>query len=184
MADKPPPPTPRSSQAVPPPRSGGPTRPEVERALALRDVMDHAVRVHREITDPKPLNRRRARSIWTGILCVLLIALCVYSWFARPEFIWGPSARSVAPQRRDANVRFAMFLLAQRVRAYRKTNGSLPTSLAAMGESMPGVSLRVVSDSVFELTASEKGRAVVYRSNASINAFLGEAPKYISGNTP
>jgi hypothetical protein len=145
--------------------------------------MDHAVRVHRDLIEGRPWTKSRARSIWTGVLCIPLIALSIYSWVARPEFIWGPSSRSVAPQRRDANLRFAMFLLAQRVESFRKAGGSFPASLAAMGETMPGVSLRVLSDSIFELRATENGGSVVYRSNESPSVFLGDAPKFISGSS-
>ena len=145
--------------------------------------MDHAVRAHRDFIEARPWAKSRARLIWTSLLCIPLIALCLYSWVARPEFIWGPSARSVTPQRRDANLRFAMFLLAQRVASFRKTGGSFPASLAAMGETMPGVSLRVLSDSIFELRATENGNSIVYRSDESPSVFLGDAPKSISGGS-
>src|SRR6185295_7703968 len=107
----PPPPTPpqrdpRSAQSVTPRSPGGGTPAEIERAMALRDVMQHAVREQREITDPKPLDRRRSRRIVVAIVCVALLALSAYSWLARPEFIWGPSARSVPVERRDASLRF------------------------------------------------------------------------------
>jgi hypothetical protein len=71
----------------------------VERALALREVMDHAVKVEREISKPMAMPRSRARLIGSALVCIPLIAFCAYSWIARTEFIWGPSMKSVASSR-------------------------------------------------------------------------------------
>src|SRR5438067_9786110 len=76
-----------------PPETGvkdGRRNPDVERALALRDVMDHAVKMQREITAPSDRHRGRTRIVWATVVCVPLLALAVYSWVAHPEFIWGP----------------------------------------------------------------------------------------------
>jgi hypothetical protein len=144
--------------------------------------MNHAVRVQREITDPRQLGPSRAKLIWAVILCVPLLGLSVYSWVARPEFIWGPSRQSVAPQRLDADLRFTMFLLAQRVKSHRVASGSYPVSLAAIGGAPAGISLRVLSDSLFELQAMLNGKPVILRSNEPASAFLGTSLKVIAGN--
>jgi hypothetical protein len=74
-----------------------------------------------------------------------------------------------------------MFLLARRIQSYRATEGALPSSLAAIGSRVPGVSYAVVSDSVFELRAEEGGKPLVLRSDASVSDFLGNAAKIVAG---
>ena len=172
--------TPRSSQAVTP-RSTGALPADVERALALRDVMDHAVRVQREITDPQRMRPSRTRPIWAGILCALAIGFGIYSWVARPEFIWGPAARQESPARREATLRFSMYLLARRLESYRAAAGGYPTSLSALNGGTEGITLHIVSDSVFELRATDNGRPIVFRSNEPASVFLGASPAILTG---
>lgn len=155
---------------------------EVEKALALRDVMQHAVRVQREITDPKPLSRRRAKTVWTCVLCIPLLALSVYSWVARPAFIWGAS-QHMSPARQEANTRVAMYLLARRIEIYRRSFGSYPASLGDVqegGGGAMGISY-VPTDSTFELRSTENGGPVVYRSSQNADAFLGNSLTVLNG---
>ena len=154
---------------------GGSRSGDVERALALRDVMDHAVKVHQESTDIRQLDTGRGRRITAAVICVPLLALSVYSWVARPELIWGPRHGAVAPARREANLRLAMFLLARRIMAYKASQGQLPASLAEIDERTArgaGIGYRLLSDSEFELRSTEGGSPIVYRSTDSASALL------------
>ncbi len=118
---KPPPRSPSRKTSASPGAPSGKTA-EVERALALRDVMDHAVRVHQEISEAKPFPRR-SRVLVATIVCIPLLAFSVYSVVARPEFIWG--SRSVLPpDQADANARVALFMLAQRIEGVRAQRGA------------------------------------------------------------
>lgn len=145
--------------------------------------MDHVVEVQREITAPRKLRPSRARLIGVAIICVPLLAGCIYSWIARPELIWGPHPRSVPIARQDANLRFAMFLLGQRAKAYRKTEGTYPSSIAALGSGVQGVTYALVSDSVFELRAIEQGKRIVYRSDEPTSRFLNGAAAIVAGQS-
>src|SRR6185295_12029505 len=125
----------------------------------------------------KPLDRRRSRRIVVAIVCVALLALSAYSWLARPEFIWGPSARSVPAERRDANLRFTMYLLARRIESHRATSGSYPGSLSVLGHVPPGIVFRLLGDSAFELRATDNGTPLVLRSKDAPAAFLAGSPR-------
>ena len=150
--------------------------------MVLRDVMTHAVEVEKETRKVSgPPGASRGGRIAALVVGVPALAFCVYSLVARPEFIWGPNPEAVAPARKDANLRFTMFLLAQRIRSYRQTNRVLPSSLAAVGENPPGITYSVLSDTVFELSASADGKAVVFRSDEPAARFLGDAPKLLQG---
>ena len=171
-----------SSPRQPGAKAGG--QADVERALLLRDVMDHAVKVHKETTKPFAVKRSRARPILLGSTMTLLLAFAAYSWIARPAFIWGPTAAPLPAAEQEAGLRFAMFLLSQRVEGYRVTQGTLPTSLVSVGESLPGVTYSVVSEGVFELRATSNGKQLVFRSDQPADDFLGNSPNIIQGFAP
>ena len=75
----------------------------------------------------------------------------------------------------------AMYLLAQRIESYRAAQGVLPASLDALQDSVPGVTYAVLSDSLFELTTSRAGAPIVFRSDDSVDAFLGNATAIVQG---
>lgn len=166
-----------------PPGASGALPTDLDRALAVRDVMEHAVKVQREITAPKRLQRSRARLVLGLVLCVPLLALSAYSWIAKPEIIWGPRPHAGVP-RREANARVAMFLVAQRLEAHRASEGSYPASLAAIGDGATGLSYRRLTDSTYELRDSTVGRGLVLRSGERPDVFLGNSLRVISGHAP
>jgi len=152
--------------------------------MALRDVLTHAVEVEKE-------SRKHAGppgGSGTGRMVLLMLsvpalAFSVYSFVARPEFIWGANPANVSAVRQDANLRFTMFLLSQRIRSQFKARGRLPASWAEVGETPKGITYTVVSDSVFELRADERNQVLVLRSNEPPKQFLGDAPSVIAGRS-
>jgi len=145
--------------------------------------MDHAVRVHQEISEAKPI-RRRGRIIAATAVCAPLLAFSVYSMVARPEFIWG--SRSVLPpDQADANARVALFMLAQRIEGVRAQRGAYPASLAEIGEGTSTVQYRLLADSLFELRLRmDAAQEVVLLSNQDLRVFLGDSPQRIQGREP
>ena len=171
--------TPRSIPAQRP-SSAGKSPAELERALALRDVMEHAVRVQREITAPKTIRKSRAGMVTAIALCVPLLGMSVFSWVAKPAAIWGPHAIETS-EREDANARFVVFVLAERIESYRQTEGAYPAALAAVGVTDSLVSYRLTSDSTFELQTRAAGRELVFRSSDPVEAFLGNSIGIVTG---
>lgn len=144
----------------------------MERALALRDVMDHAVKVHQEGA-AKPTGRRsRGRLGLMLALCVPLLAFSAWSWVARPEIIWGAAA-AVSPAEREGHLRLTMFFLAQRLEAARRQSGRYPVTLGEIGETSTTVSYRLVDDSSFTLSASLGDRQLLLNSRQPLDQFLG-----------
>jgi hypothetical protein len=162
-------------------KSAGPARPSVERAMALRDVLTHAVAVEKETrTRSGPPGTSRVGRTIAISLSVPALVFSVYSYVARPEFVWGPKPVVETVERRDANLRFRMFLLSQRIQGQRLATGRLPTTLDNTREQR-GIAYSIVSDTVFELRAEADGQRLVLRSDSSPRAFLGDAQRHIMG---
>jgi len=142
--------------------------------------MQHAVKVQQETTDVRYVDRPRRRRWIALAVCIPLLALSAYSWFARPEFIWGPRADSAPAVRREANLRLAMFLLSRRLIAYRVTQGHYPTTLADVGERNSAIRYRLLGDTAFELRGGDSTNAVVLQSTDNPTTFLGNTANVIN----
>jgi hypothetical protein len=147
----------------------------VERALALRDVMDHAVKVQRESKQLRIPRRKVGRLVTALAICVPLLAASVYSVMARPAAIWGAGEPARDPVVHEAEMRFGTILIAQRIEAYRLAVGHYPRSLAVLGADTTAVAYDVVGDAEFLLTTMVNGKPVVYRSGDSPESFLGNS---------
>lgn len=160
---------------------GAAGRKDVEKALALAAVMEHAVKVHKEThAPPKPVKTGGGRTIALLAVCIPMLAFAAYTWIARPEFLWGPGVRPLPPVQEEAGIRFSMFLLAQRIQAFYDNTGRYPTSLSEIEDSVPNVRY-VPMDSVFELRTGLKGKPIVLRSDRSMDDFLGTSTLVIQG---
>ena len=147
---------------------------EVEKQLALRDVMEHAVRETRAVATARPMQSYRTRPIFLAVVAVATSLSCALVFILRPDSVFGPDPAAVSAAQREAHMRFAMYLTTQRVLEYREFYRRLPPSLEAMGENWEGISYRAVNDSVFELRApGDSGKALVLRSDQRLDPFLG-----------
>ena len=72
-----------------------------------------------------------------------------------------------------------MFLFGMKVDRFRKQTGSYPESLAAMGDSIPGIGYARVSDSTFELRGRASNQEIVFRSDMRAADFLGNTKELI-----
>jgi hypothetical protein len=170
----------RGSTATGRPSVAGRTS-QVDRALALRDAVAQAVESEKSFRKKTTIKVSRARLRAMMVVAVPLVALSIYSWVARPAFIWGPPPPAPTPAQADANLRAALYFLGMRIDAYRREQGFYPASLEAMGESFPGVLYEVLSDSVFELRGVVNRRVVIFRSDMSPEEYLGDTKNIIAG---
>jgi len=154
----------------------------VDRAVALRDVMDHAVKMQKETASARWIPGSRSRSRVLIVICVLLAAFSAYSWFARPEFIWGPKA-SAEPVRQDAEARLSIYFISRRLEAAKKRDGGYPATLAGIARPGSTVQYRLLSDSTYELLEMLGSKPLAYRSDTPVNAFLGNAARIITAPT-
>jgi len=110
----------------------------------------------------------RARTL----MAVLLSIACAAAWIL-PSFYEAP-AYSPSPARVGASARMTVFLAAQRVLAWQKANGSLPSDLIQAGADSAGLTYVRSTDSLFEIHAAAGGEKVTFRSSMTPASFLGE----------
>jgi hypothetical protein len=138
-----------------------------DRARILQEVMRYVVRV----TNYTPVDWPKPR-VWIPLTCLVAVLFAMYSWVARPQWIWGPQMDpDVAMVEHDADMRFGMYLLAQRIVEYRRDFGAVPESLAAVGDGIPGVRYEAVGDTSFVLRY-ERNNPIILHSWDSMDDFL------------
>lgn len=142
----------------------------------VREVVDHAARVTRAVELARPMESYRARPMVLTLLAIVLLMLATYSYVARPAWVFGPDPARMPIEQRQAHVRYAMFLTAERVLAFRDSAGGvLPRTLHQAGAAWPGMTYGVEGD-VFTLHARvDSATAIEYRSTRDPRGFLGQA---------
>jgi len=171
--------------APPPPRSGT-ALPEAEqasspldRAMVLAEVMDYVIKVSK----PTPLTLPRPR-VWIPLLTFFFFWFTLYSYSAKPEWIWGPQVdptEEVASH--YADMRFAMYLLAQRILDYRREFGVVPTTLADVGQKIDSVTYVPLTDTSFSLRYEGSNPIILY-STESMDVFLRNAVDVVTAGKP
>ena len=152
---------------------------EVEKQLAIRDVMEYAVRVTRAAQLAKVMESYSSRPMLLALVSIPSLVVFLYAYAARPAWVFGPDPVRMAPAHRQAYTRFTMYLAAQKVVAYRVQQGVLPGSLADVDEDWAGVSYRPLSATVFELSARGDSGEIVYQSDQPVRQFLGQSAAFL-----
>lgn len=181
--------SPKPESPARPTRSGRPARPsgaqaaygaeEIEKQLAIRDVMEYAVRETRAVQLARLMVSYRIRPIFLALVSIPSLIIALYAQLARPDWVYGPDPARMQPARKQAYTKFAMYLAAQRVEAYRAAQGRLPASLGELDEDWEGMSYRALGATTFELSARGDSGEVVYQSDRPVRAFLGNSASYL-----
>lgn len=159
-------------------------RASVERAMALRDVMSHAVEVEKEVRKASASPNASGVPQVLLVLSLGLLAFTIFVYVSKPEFIFGADPNKVSEVRRDANVRFTMYLLSRRVEAIKAASQRYPDDLSAIAGAPKGISYARLTDDVFELRATDGTKQIVYRSDERADRFLGQSPQVLLGRGP
>ena len=180
---------PKPDASARPTRSVRPARPsgaqaafgaeELEKQLAIRDVMEYAVRETRAVQLTKLMQSYSGRPMVLALIAIPSLIIALYAYSARPDWAFGPDPVQMEPVRKQAYTKFAMYLAAQKVEEYRAKEGRLPGSLGELDEDWAGMSYRALSYSVFELTARGDKGDIVFQSDRPVAAFLGKGPAYL-----
>ena len=186
MTPEPPKPILRPSRTLPSGTKGPPVDPdEAEKLAALADVVQAATAFEQAVAAAKPMESWRSRPIVLAAIAIPCLAIFLYSQFAQPEWVYGPDAGKVAPAERDAHLRFAMYLVAQRLDAHRAQTGAVPETLLEIGEDWRDIHYSVLSRSEYELRAApDSSKALVFHSGDDPVAFLGSSRQQLRRGTP
>ena len=164
--------------------TGGETADDLEKAQAIRDVMEHAVNQTLAVALAKEMKSWRARPIILAFLALVSVSLCAYTLVAEADWAYGPDPAAVSVAKREADLRLAMFLIAVRVEEHRAANGVLPGSLAQVGE-WPGIEYRVTDSVSYALVGRDSlAGELSLRSIDSPSSFLGRSRDYLREPAP
>lgn len=160
---------------------GAPDVDDIEKLEAIRDVMDYAARVTIQTALAKPMRSVRARPIVLGIVALLCISVTAFTFLAEPDWVFGPAPSSVPVAERDAHMRYAMFLAAQRIHSLRDSaTGEVPASLTAIGEGWSELSYKPLELGEFELRGrTAGGDDIIYKSGESLAALLKDVRPWL-----
>ena len=158
-----------------------PTPPSPEKR-ALIDAYKSALQAdadRRDAAPAAPLGPRRARpAAWIALVLALAAGAVVV---VRPAWLGLGQRLEAPPAVREASLRLAVALEAQRVARYQRDYGRLPATLDAAGPIIPGIAYQPSREGVYELAAADGDIAVVYRSTGSLRAFVGRSYEVVSG---
>lgn len=145
----------------------------------LVEVMEYVIK----LSKPTQLVLPRPR-VWIPILTFVSFFFTLYSYSAKPEWIWGPQVDPTeVTATREADMRFAIFLLAQQILDYRREFGVVPTTLAQVGSKLDGVTYVPLTDTSFSLRY-ESAHPILYYSTQSADAFLRNALDVVKASKP
>lgn len=175
--DEGPPPSPPKSGVSLPDHDAAST--PLDRAQVLAEVMEYVIKVSK----PTPLVLPRPR-VWIPMTTVAAFSFALYSYAARPEWIWGPQVDPTQiTATHEADMRFAMYLLAQRILDYRAEFGTVPDSLADVGDRVDSVKYVPLTDTSFSLRY-ESGVPIILYSTQSMDDFLRNAVQVVTAGKP
>lgn len=160
---------------------------EDARAAAIAAVVEHAKRETRAVELARPMESYRGRPIVLALLAAASVALAAYTYVARPAWVFGPDPAVAAAGRRDAHLRYAMYLVAQRLTAWRDSHdGALPRTMREIGEDWTAITYRPLDGGAFELRSSASdGQPIVVRSGDHLPVLaVGIAERLRQETTP
>ena len=147
--------------------------------MALRDAVEQAISTDKEFRAKTEVKQSNVRLTLMLLLAVPLVGFTVYSWVARPAFIWGTPPPIPAAQQ-DANMRMTLYVIGMRLNQYRARQGFYPASLETLGDRVPGITYELLSDSVFQLRGVVGRQPITYRSDMKAREYLGNAQEILS----
>jgi hypothetical protein len=143
----------------------------------LADAFDRLVHAESEkaaAAAAAPAPQRHA--VWKPLAAAALTVLAVTLWIVPDSRLGFARERPVSPQAQEAGARFAMYLAVQRIHAFERQAGRLPSTLAEAGGAAEGIEYRVAGPSAYTLSMPLGERALTFRSSDSLDLLLGDSP--------
>ena len=106
------------------------------------------------------------------LTAVVFVLLAAAVWGAQ-MLAWQPRVASISDRDRDAGLRFTIALQAARVEDFRERTKRLPTALNEVSEVFQGMSYARLDSTRYRLTGTDEQLVLTYRSDSSLQSFLG-----------
>ncbi len=153
----------------------GPTPDRRALAEAYRDLIKEEA--ERQATEAAPPPRPRPSV--KPFLAVLLVGAAAYLWLASP--VWLKSETPSEPRVvREASLRLAMYVLAQRIEQFRLTNQRLPTALAELGHNGEGIAYQPFDSTSYELRGRQGEINLTWNSTEPLATFVGNSVQLLT----
>jgi hypothetical protein len=156
------------------------TASESRKLVAEYEQTLKSVKEKHQVADAETERRRKLRRV--AILGIAL-AITAYLSLKPPAWVKPHSIPPPTPAERTAGDRFAIYLQAQRIEAFRNNRGRLPSTMDEAGEAMPGIRYELLGNGTYALT-SERDQTIRYSSRDSLGTFLGGSMTLLGGEQP
>ena len=143
--------------------------PKANVAAMVSEIMDEA-RKNAEAANPRPSQRIPA---WVS--GAIVMAMCAWVWIAPPAWLLPQPVAAPSREYREASVRVALALHAQRIEAYRASHGQLPRTKEEVGITGDHVTYDRADSLSYELIGRVDGQPVSYKSSQPRDRYLAEA---------
>lgn len=156
----------------------GPTDPKRSTEAERKRLLEEFSAAQRERNEEWETRRRHdGRAARATRLVVALVLGAVLTWLlvAPPPWVHPPVAEPVPPAVTEAGLRLAMFIQAQQIERYRRTQGRLPETLDDTGEPVQGLRYTTVGQDGWELSGGPPGSEIRLQSGDALDAFLGNS---------
>lgn len=159
-----------------------PTPPSPEKR-ALIDAYETVLKAEAERRDTEQASTRsgppRTRPLAWVVLGLVLAGL-IAAVVMRPPWLGLGVPLQEPPAVREASLRLAVALEAQRVMRYQREQGRLPATLDEAGPVLPNVRYQPSREGIYEMSATDGDIAVLYRSTTSLRDFVGKSYDIVS----
>lgn len=155
---------------------GSPARPTPKTNVAalVTEIMEEA---RKNAEEPAP---SKGRFIPSYVAAGIVFALCAWAWIAPPAWLVPRPVAAPSREYREASVRVALALHAQRIDAYRASHGRLPRSKQEVGIAGDQIDYAPTDSLNFELVSRVDGQPVTYKSSQPRDRYLAEAMTALS----
>jgi hypothetical protein len=143
--------------------------PRVNVAALVTEIVEEAKKNAEE-----PV-RSKSRFLPSYVAAGLVFGLTAWAWIAPPTWLVPGPVAAPSHEYREASVRVALALHAQRVEAYRASHGHLPRTKQEVGIASDQIIYERMDSDNFELSSNVDGAAVTYRSSQPRDRYLAEA---------
>jgi hypothetical protein len=156
--------------------AGAPGRSPPGDKRELVDAYNGLLRAESEKAAAAAAPSPRRHAVWKPLAAAALTVLAVLAWIVPDSRIGFARERPVSPQMQEAGARFAMYLAVQRVHAFERQAGRLPSTLEEAGGAASGITYTVAGPGAYTLSMPLGERLLTFRSSDSLDLLLGNSP--------